>query len=124
MLNINITLRDPSLKIARDFTISIDEQLPMRELLALLVNKLGWPEKDISGIAIPYAMRVERTTVLLAGDELIRTAGLLNGDIVTLGPVISANTGQHYQVSSSPGSKQQPQQPQPQPYTIAPLKRN
>jgi uncharacterized ubiquitin-like protein YukD len=133
LLTINVTLRDVALNIGRDVTISIDEQLPTRELLALLVRKLGWPEKDITGQFVRYAMRIDRNKAWLQGDEAIKTLGLLNGDIITLGPVMSSGypSSQYRPDNRAAAQAQQPQAPlqppaqqQPQaPYTITPLKR-
>lgn len=121
MLNINVTLRDVALNIGRDFTISIDEHLAVRDLLALLVRKLGWPEMGMGGETVCYAVRIDRTNAIFTGNEVISSIGLLNGDILTLGPVIGA-TQPSYPTYPQP---QQAQQAQPQqPYVMAPLKRS
>ena len=120
MLNINVTVRDVALNISRDFTIAIDEQLQVRDLIALLVRKLAWPEQDIAGQPVSYALIVERVNsrVLLTGDEMIRAAGFLNGDLLTIGPVTGGalSASQPRQADASTTRKA--------PYTMAPLNRS
>ena len=127
MLNINVTLRDVALNIGRDFTISIDERQPVRDLLAMLVHKLAWPERGIDGEVVRYAMVVNRTNTIFTGNETINSVGLLNGDIITLGPVMSTTYAQpgypSYSQSQQPGPQGTQAQPQ-QPYVMTPLKRN
>ena len=118
MLNINVTVRDPALNISRDFTIAVDEQLLIRDLAAQLVRRLMWPEKDIQGHPVNYVIRNERARVLLTGDELIRAVGLLNGDILTIGPLIDrANTTASASVADSSSTYEMP------PYSMVPLQR-
>src|SRR5256885_4200254 len=88
MLNINMNVRDVALNISRDFTVSIDDQLRVSDLAAMLVKKLAWPEKDINGQQIEYVLQIERNNgkIHLTGREMIRDAGLLNGDRLIIGP--------------------------------------
>jgi hypothetical protein len=121
VLNINVNVRDIALNISRDFTIAIDEQLLIRDLTAMLVKKLAWPERDINGQQIIYILQIERNNgkIQLTGDEIIKAVGLLNGDRLTIGPVFSAAVAPTPSTSVGSVTTQEASQP----YTMAPLQR-
>lgn len=123
MLNINVNVRDVALNISRDFTIAIDEQLLVRDFTAMLVKKLAWPEKDISGQQITYALQIERSNgkVRLHKDEMVKSAGLLNGDRLTIGPILTTSDLVSPASSTSTGSADEYDSSQP--YMMTPLQR-
>ncbi len=125
MLNINVNVRDVALNISRDFTIAIDEQLLVRDFTAMLVKKLAWPEKDISGQQITYALQIERSNgkVRLHNDEMVKSVGLLNGDRLTIGPTLTTSDPGALASSTSTSTGSADEYDPSQPYMMTPLQR-
>jgi hypothetical protein len=125
VLNINVTVRDVALNISRDITIAVDDQLPVGELTSLLIQKLAWPQKDIEGQAVLYALCLQRGTDLarLPADAPVASVGILNGSVLVIGPV-STPMSERYSAPPEPASTTPETAGEPAPhYTMKPLQR-
>jgi hypothetical protein len=124
LLNINVTVRDVALNISQDLTITVDERLSVSDLTGLVVKKLAWPEKDISGQAVRYALCIDRTDnrVPLSPDTPLAASGILNGCVLVIGPVFGSNQTQG--TSAPTDHAIQPEPDNSTQYTMRPLNRH